>query len=317
MRSTRWMHRGLISLLALVIAASPPMTGAAGPLALLGKEIVQSLIQSLIEDAIHEALLRMLGPCDGALASGALSTVQALSVTRGGGMLGALPAIPGGMPLVPGGMPMGPATAGAPAALGAAGAGSGAMNSIANSMYGVLGGQIAEMIEEQRKERREDQRRRGLSPEQIEAEDKEEMEEARELDRMTFEMLESRTRLSPAELDEFVAGYERLAKLAPGEATCTPASLRRVLLPATMMPMAAGPVRGMLKGIREMDNSFAEARRIYAAMSPDERTEHVELLLAELPSWDPQERKWLAALVRSDLLGMPPDMRAALEPSLE
>jgi hypothetical protein len=82
------------------------------------------------------------------------------------------------------------------------------------------------------------------------------------------------------------------------------------------MPMAAGPIRAMLKGMREMESSFAEARRTYAAMSASDRAGHVELLLGGLPQWGPEERKWLAALVLSDLLGMPPDLREPLDRSL-
>lgn len=318
MRGVRIPTRALVATIALSLALAAAPSRAAAPLALLGKEIVQAIIRSLLEDALHEALLPTLGPCDGALASGALSTAQALAQMRGGAGMAGLPPMPGGVPTLPGGIPMGSAMSGVPGAMGMAGAnaGGGAMGGIASSMYGVLGGQIAEMVEEQRRERREDQRRRGLTREQIEAEDREETEEARELDRMTFEMLESKQPLSSAELDEFVAGYAKLAALAPEEAQCSPASLRRALAPATVMPMAAGPIRSMLKGLREMERNFAEARRTYAAMSEAERAEHVELMLAELPEWEPEERKWFAALLRSDLLGMPAAMRAALEARL-
>ncbi len=82
------------------------------------------------------------------------------------------------------------------------------------------------------------------------------------------------------------------------------------------MPMAAGPIRALPTGMREMESSFAEARRSYAAMSASDRAGHVELLLAGLPQWGPQARKWLAALVLSDLLGMPPDLREPLDRSL-
>ncbi len=325
MRRARVPTQALIATIALSLAVAAAPSRAAAPLALLGKEIVQAIIRSLVEDALHETLLRTLGPCDGALASGALSTAQALAQMRGGpgaaglpSMAGGVPSLPGGLPALPGPIRGGPTMGGAPGAMGLPGAGPGgaAMGGIASSMRDVLGGQMAEMIEEQRRERRDDQRRRGLTQEQIDAEDREEMEEARELDRMTFEMLESKQPLSSAELDEFVAGYAKLAALAPDEAQCSPASLRRALAPATVMPMAAGPIRGMLKGLREMERNFAEARRTYAAMSEAERAEHVELMLAGLPQWEPEERKWLAALLRSDLLGMPAAMRAALEARL-
>ena len=51
-------------------------------------------------------------------------------------------------------------------------------------------------------------------------------------------------------------------------------------------------------------------------MTATERREHVELMLDDLPHWSPEERKWFAALYRSDHLGMPADMREAFAASL-
>lgn len=62
----------------LVLTFGCASLDAALPLALLGKQIIQSIVQSLVEDAIHATLLATLGPCDGALASSALTNAQAL-----------------------------------------------------------------------------------------------------------------------------------------------------------------------------------------------------------------------------------------------
>ena len=57
---------------ALLLAVGCGPIEAALPLALLGKQLVQSIVESLVEDAIHASLRALLGPCDGALASAAL-----------------------------------------------------------------------------------------------------------------------------------------------------------------------------------------------------------------------------------------------------
>lgn len=292
---------------AMALTCAP--AAAVGPLALLGKEIVQGLIRSLVEDALQTALIAALGPCDAALASGTLSTVQAVTQMRGGA----------GMTGLPGSMPVGPGMPGLPGAGSAAGTamGPGTMGSVASSMQRVMGAQMAEMREQEQRERRDDQRRRGLSAAQIEAEDREDDEAARDMERNVQAMREARP-LSDAELDEFVTAYSRLASLQTDAATCSPESLKRLLTlsPAASMPMVAGPIRMMLDGFRAMDKGFAEARQTYAAMTATERREHVELMLDDLPHWSPEERKWFAALYRSDQLGMPADMREAFAVSL-
>ena len=297
----------------VAIALTCAPAAAVGPLALLGKEIVQGLIRSLVEDALQTALIAALGPCDAALASGTLSTVQGVTQMRGGA---GMTAMPGGMP---GAMPVGPGMPGLSGAGSAAGTalGSGMMGSVTSSMQRVMGAQMAEMREQEQRERREDQRRRGLSAAQIEAEDREDDEAAREMERNVRAMREARP-LSGEELDQFVTAYSRLASLQTDAATCSPESLKRLLTlsPAASMPMVAGPIRMMLDGFRTMDKGFAEARQTYAAMTATERREHVELMLDDLPHWSPEERKWFAALYRSDHLGMPADMREAFAASL-
>ena len=167
-------------------------------------------------------------------------------------------------------------------------------------MQRVMGAQMAEMREQEQRERREDQRRRGLSAAQIEAEDREDDEAAREMERNVLAMREARP-LSGEELDEFVTAYSRLARLQTDAATCSPESLKRLLTlsPAASMPMVAGPIRMMLDGFRTMDKGFAEARQTYAAMTATESRDQVEPMLDDLPHWSQVGRNWFAALCRS------------------
>jgi len=300
----------------------------------LGQEVVKQLVRSLIEEAIHTTLMAVLGPCDGALASSALSTLQGLASMRSPDV----PALPGGLP---GEMPVAPS--GVPAAIpNFPGFGGGAAGEGAAAMGGVLGGaaigsalggiglpssgetrvadlppfmreMVQGMVDDQMRERREDQRKRGLTREQIEAEDRAQDDERREL-LASLKELQSARPLSPAEIDQFVDRYGRLSKLMPGDAACSPESLRRVftLTPVAWIPMAAGSIRTMNNALGEMDAQFAEARRIYEAMTPVDRSEHIRLMEKEIEHWEDEDRDVFAKMIESDMLGLPADMRAAL-----
>jgi hypothetical protein len=315
---------------ALLLTAGCASLEAALPLALLGKQIVQSIVESLVEDAIHASLRALLGPCDGALASAALTNVQAVVGSRG-----AVPGLPAGIPALPPGMAgavgasSGAVGAGAMAGVGTAIAGpealSGPVGSLAADMassLGVGGGAagfsppIRQMIEQSReeelRERRADQKKRGLTPAQIEAEDrqiaKEQLREAEEM----VAMLRDSKPLSGAELDEFVAIYERYAKLAPDGAQCSPESLRRVLAPAMVIPMTASPIRMMLRSFRELDKEMTEARRIFAAMTPEDRADFVRQMSDQIEDWSEADRQAFASLLRANPFEMPLPLRDEL-----
>jgi len=321
------MRRWVAALFLMAGCGSPE---AALPLALLGKQIVQSIVESLVEDAIHASLQALLGPCDGALASAALTNVQTIVGSRG-----AIPALPAGMPSLPAGMAAaagasaGANGAGALAGVGTAIAGPGALSgpigAVATDMassLGMSGGaegfspQIRQMIEQAReeemRERRADQKQRGLTPAQIEAEDrqiaKEQLQEAEEM----VAMLRDSKPLSGAEVDEFVAIYERFAKLAPDSAQCSPESLRRVLAPAMVLPMTAGPVRMMLRSFRELDKGMAEARRTFAAMTPEDRADFLRQMSEQIEDWSEMDRHAFASLLRANPFDMPLPLRDEL-----
>jgi hypothetical protein len=313
---------------ALLLTASCGALEAALPLALLGKQIIQSLVESLVEDAIHASLRALLGPCDGALASAALTNVQAIVGSRG-----AVPAMPAGIPALPAGMagaagasPSGGAAAGALTGVGTAIAGpevlQGVLGDVPASTLSSLGlsdgaggfsAQVRQMIEkareEEMRERRADQHKRGLTPAQIEAEDRQiAKEQLREAEEMVAMLRESKP-LSSAEVDEFVAIYERFAKLAPDSAQCSPESLRRVLAPAMVMPMTAGPVRMMLRSFRELDKEMSEARRTFAAMTPEDRADFVRQMSDQIEDWSEADRQVFASLLRANPFDMPLPLR--------
>jgi ribosomal protein L16 Arg81 hydroxylase len=202
---------------------------------------------------------------------------------------------------------------------------SGPVGSLAADMassLGVGGGaagfspQIRQMIEESReeelRERRADQMKRGLTPAQIEAEDrqiaKEQLREAEEM----VAMLRDSKPLSGAEFDEFVAIYERYAKLAPDGAQCSPESLRRVLAPAMVIPMTASPIRMMLRSFRELDKERTEARRIFAAMTPEDRADFVRQMSDQIEDWSEADRQAFASLLRANPFDMPLPLRDEL-----
>lgn len=310
----------------LLIASCGPLE-AALPLALLGKQIVQSIVEALVEDAIHASLRALLGPCDGALASAALTNLQAVVGSRG-----AVPGLPAGIPAVPPGMAAavgassGAVGAGALAGVGTAIAGPGALSgpvgAVASDMASSLGmgggaggfsPQIRQMIEESReeelRERRAEQKKRGLSPAQIEAEDRQiAKEQLRDAEEMVAMLRESKP-LSSAEVDEFVAIYERFSRIVPDSAQCSPESLRRVLAPAMVMPMTAGPVRMMLRSFRELDREMSEARRTFAAMTPEDRADFVRQMSDQIEDWSEVDRQAFASLLRANPFDMPPPLR--------
>lgn len=315
---------------AILLIAGCGSLQAALPLALLGKQIVHSIVEALVEDAIHASMRALLGPCDGALASAALTNLQALAGSRG-----AVPGLPAGIPAVPPGMAgavgasSGAVGAGALAGVGTAIAGPGALSGpvgalaseMASSM-GMAGGaagfnpQIRQMIEasreEELRERRAEQAKRGLTPAQIEAEDRRiASEQLREAEEMVAMLRESKP-LSGAEVDEFVAIYERFSKIAPDSAKCSPESLRRVLAPAMVMPMTAGPVRMMLRSFRELDGEMSEARRTFAAMTPEDRADFVREMSGQIEDWSETDRQTFASLLRANPFDMPPPLRDEL-----
>jgi hypothetical protein len=312
---------------ALVLIVGCGSLEAALPLALLGKQLIQSIIESIVEDAIHASLRALLGPCDGALASAALTNVQAVVGSRG-----VVPGLPAGIASLPAGMAgaagasSGAAAAGAVAGVGTAIAGPGALSgpvgelaTDAVSALGLGGGaggfppQIRQMLEEAHeeeiRERRADQHKRGLTPAQIEAEDRElTRDQLREAEEMVAMLRDSKP-LSSAELDEFVAIYERFAKLAPADAQCSPESLRRVLAPAMALPMTAAPVRMMLRSFRELDKEMSEARHTFAAMTPEDRTDFMREMSDQIEDWSEADRQAFASLLRANPFDMPAPLR--------
>jgi hypothetical protein len=168
---------------------------------------------------------------------------------------------------------------------------------------------IEESREEELRERRAEQEKRGLTPAQIEAEDRQiAKEQLRDAEEMVAMLRESKP-LSSAEVDEFVAIYERFSKIVPDSAQCSPESLRRVLAPAMVMPMTAGPVRMMLRSFRELDREMSEARRTFAAMTPEDRADFVRQMSDQIEDWSEVDRQAFASLLRANPFDMPPPLR--------
>jgi len=329
------VSRGLTASACIVLLGVALPVAAVAPLALIAKEVVSGIVRSLAEDLLHGALMAAMGPCDGAIASTALNTAQGFASMRGG----AVPSLPPGLGVIPGGMPAMPGgISGMPGGVPGA---SGAMPGMAGGLMQMLGGGIGpgglpiggmsgllpssgrledmpapmrEMILEERREYRESQRARGLTQAQIEEEDREVAETEVESERLVQAMMNDQRPLSTAELDEFIELYAKYSPMMPGGAACTPASLRRLLtvMPVSSMPMAAGPLRMVTASLREMDKQFAESRHAYAQMTPAERAENLDLITAEMTKWPPAQRDAFASLLKTDLLGMPTDMRDEL-----
>lgn len=119
--------------------------------------------------------------------------------------------------------------------------------------------------------------------------------------------------LPDADIDELVTRLEAFAKAMPGQALpCSPQELKLSLSRLGAMPMASGSLRMMLEQLRSLDRQFAEARATFARMSEAEQSEATELMMAQAASMSSEERDQLAGLLRADLLGLPPAMRALL-----
>jgi hypothetical protein len=79
--------------------------------------------------------------------------------------------------------------------------------------------------------------------------------------------------------------------------------------PATVMPMSAGPVRMTLRSFRELDKQMNEARRTFAAMTPEDRNEFVREMWDQIEDGQEADRQAFASLVRANPLDMPTLLR--------
>jgi hypothetical protein len=129
--------------------------------------------------------------------------------------------------------------------------------------------------------------------------------------------MQSAPPLSGAEVDELVTRLTALSKAMPDQALpCSPEELKAMLAASASMPMLSGSMRMMLEQFRAMEQSARQAEETFARMSSAEEAEAIETMLAELASLDAEERRQFAAVLESDLTGIPASMRAELRARL-
>jgi hypothetical protein len=124
--------------------------------------------------------------------------------------------------------------------------------------------------------------------------------------------------LSSAEVDELATRVAALSKALPPEQAlpCSPEEFKAMFNASASMPMASGPMRMMLEQFRNMEQNARQVEQTFAKMSSAERTEAIDLMLAETASMDAEERQQFAAFLRSDLMGLPLSVREELRARL-
>lgn len=289
------MKRILFAALVVILLAVPAQ--AALPLAFFAKQIIQEIIKDFIQSELTALVRQSLGPCKSMLADmgmGAAGTIQSLVSGARGGLIPGVPGLPGlpTMPTMPT-MPSMPSMPGLPGALGAVPGGipTAPMDSpeVRRAMEQMLGSQTIDPAARAQIAQIMPGMQGGIPG------------------------MGSATPLSTDEVDELVTRLVVFSKAMPDQPLpCSPEELKLVFNMSASMPMVSGPFRMMLDQFRAIDPRLAEVRETFAKMSPAERTEAVDLMLADVPSMSAEQRKQFGGFLQSDLLGLPASVREQL-----
>jgi hypothetical protein len=79
-----------------------------------------------------------------------------------------------------------------------------------------------------------------------------------------------------------------------------------------VLPMTAGPIRMMLRSFSELDKEMSEARRTFAAMTPQDRADFVREMADQIEDWSEVDRQAFASLLRANPFDMPLPLRDEL-----
>ena len=264
----------------IVILLSAPVQ-AALPLAILAKQIVQSVVKDFMKSQLNSMVRETLGPCKSMLADrgmGAMGTIQGL--ISGGASVPSM--LAGGMPGMPGSSGM---SGGMPAGMDEA---------MRARMMGSMPAMPAGMLDMP-----------GMDPAM----------RAQIMQMMGgtpggMPGMASAPPLSSAEVDELVTRLAAFSKAMPDNPLpCSPEELKLVFNTSASTPMMSGPFRMMLTAFRGMDERLKELEETFAKMSSAEQAEAVDLMLADVKSMSAQDRKQFASFLQSDLIPLPAAVR--------
>jgi hypothetical protein len=128
-----------------------------------------------------------------------------------------------------------------------------------------------------------------------------------------LQAMQSAPPLSSAEVDELVDRLVKVSKAIPDhELPCSPQELKLAFGASASMPMGAGGFRMMLDALREMDGQLKKIQDCFDQMSPAEREEAIDLIVAEAASLGADERKQVAGFLQSEISGVPAPVRERL-----
>lgn len=304
--------------LAIGLALAMPVHGF-DPITIIAKEIVKSIVKDFIRNRIMDGLEAQLGSCKMQMARVGIGPHAALvgGVEKGLDM-GLNAAMPSGMSSMPG-MPDAGALAGAQ--VGAAGMPDMAAIARMANMPNMPGGMDLAQLQKMQGMAGTGGAAMGsgagmnadmlvklagplpggagnVSPEQM---------------AMVQQMMSRQSPLTPAEAGELTEHFAKLAEAFP-ESTggCTPSDVRLIMAHSLSNPMLSGMMRPLLGPMRQMDAGFAESRKTFAAMTPEQQQDYVAGMREHLSGADDEERKMFSQLLRTDLFGMPENVRVAL-----
>jgi hypothetical protein len=119
--------------------------------------------------------------------------------------------------------------------------------------------------------------------------------------------LSDTTPLTGQEIDTLVRSMEKMAKQSPEQAGAfDPAEFKEMI---AGQPQMAPMMRAMAKSMAQAEKSMEEARVAYTKMSPKEKDQVVQQLVAESKKMSPEERAALVTALQSDFFGMPEDLK--------
>lgn len=124
--------------------------------------------------------------------------------------------------------------------------------------------------------------------------------------------------LTPAEGSELTKTMAALAEAFP-EATngCTGADIRLMMTATVSNPQFSGMMRPVLDSFRQMNAGFAEAKRTFEQMTPEQQQDYILGMREDLSAAEPAERKVFQQMLKADFFGMPEPMRLALSESAQ
>ena len=307
--------RRLVIVLALGLGLALPAEAVA-PLVLLAHKMVRQIVQDVVKNMARNLLAEAAGPCKTAIAEGGVGSARTLTGLAGG--RSAVPSVPG-MPSVPGlpqmaGTPSVPAvpflpgtgTIGAGVSMAARTGGVGIptvsspdqLPSLAGGMPGGMPPQFADQMA-----RAQAARDRGGQ-----------MPSTEQMNGYMQQMQQAMAQgpLSAAEADELADTMLEFAKVFPDQLKCTPEETSAMIKATAVTPMG-GILRPVLDSLRQTKQRLAEAREAFAKMSPEERSEYVQTMAADIRGYDAQNKAVFLKMIDANFFGMPEDMRAQLK----